>query len=167
MMDEVARLIQAGDEETLLSWLLSGKLSAVPEREKAEWPFFAARLGRAGMLRLLCERCHGMPLDPDAQGRSLWTAMRLPAQIPCNSPIGHADLSSQIPNIEVEMQIVVLPGDLLLKIPNNEVRVQVAAPGAGACSVGCAKGTVTLAHPRGVVDFARNILESLCDFAKR
>lgn len=71
MMDEVARLIQAGDEETLLSWLLSGKLSAVPEREKAEWPFFAVRLGRAGMLRLLCERCHGMPLDPDAQGRTL------------------------------------------------------------------------------------------------
>lgn len=67
----VKRLIEENDGETLLSLLHDGKCASVPSPVKAEWARLAASLGRAEMLRLLCERCHGMPLEKDGQGRSL------------------------------------------------------------------------------------------------
>ena len=67
----VKRLIEENDGETLLSLLHDGKCASVPGPVKAEWARLAASLGRAEMLRLLCERCHGMPLEKDGQGRSL------------------------------------------------------------------------------------------------
>ncbi len=65
------RLIEAGARETLERSLHDGKYAAVPGPVKTGWAYHAARLGKADMLRLLVERCHGMPLEKDAQGRSL------------------------------------------------------------------------------------------------
>ncbi|MBQ9264010.1 MAG: family 43 glycosylhydrolase [Clostridia bacterium] len=71
MVETVRRLIEQDDQETLRLWMLQGKISAVPEAEKAEWTRMAAMQGNAAMLRLLCEGCHGMSFAPDAQGRTL------------------------------------------------------------------------------------------------
>lgn len=71
MTEAVCELIARDDRETLRRWMLEGKTAVVSEAEKAEWARLAAAQGKAGMLRLLCERCHGMSFAPDAQGRTL------------------------------------------------------------------------------------------------
>ena len=71
MTDAVRGLIDRDDRETLAAWLLEGKLSSVPGDEKALWARQAAREGKADMLRLLCEGCHGLGFEPDEQGRTL------------------------------------------------------------------------------------------------
>ena len=67
----VERLIKAGDRETLSRQLHDGVYAQTDSREKTAWAYYAARLGKADMLRLLVERCHGMPLEKDEQGRNL------------------------------------------------------------------------------------------------
>ena len=67
----VERLIEAGDRATLARQLHDGKYSAVPGSIKNGWAYLAARLGKADMLRLLAERCHGLSLEKDERGRSL------------------------------------------------------------------------------------------------
>lgn len=67
----VERLIDLGDRDTLARELHDGKYSAVPSEIKTGWAYYAASHGKADMLRLLVERCHGMPLEKDAQGRNL------------------------------------------------------------------------------------------------
>ena len=67
----VEQLIEADDRETLARWLHDRKLADVPGSVRTGWAYYAARLGKAGMLRLLAEKCHGMPLDNDANGRNL------------------------------------------------------------------------------------------------
>ena len=71
MEGTVERLIEAGDRETLARALHDRKYADVPGSIKTGWAFYAAKLGKADMLRLLVERCHGMPLEKDAQGRNL------------------------------------------------------------------------------------------------
>ena len=67
----VERLIDTGDRDTLSRELHDGKYSAVPGSVKTGWAFYAAEHGKADMLRLLTERCHGMALGKDARGRNL------------------------------------------------------------------------------------------------
>ena len=71
MEGTVERLIEAGDRETLARALHDREYADVPGSTKTGWAFYAAKLGKADMLRLLVERCHGMPLEKDAQGRNL------------------------------------------------------------------------------------------------
>lgn len=67
----VERLIDRSDRDALAREMHDGKYSAVPGDVKTGWAFYAAERGKADMLRLLVERCHGMPLEKDAQGRNL------------------------------------------------------------------------------------------------
>ena len=67
----VERLIKAGDRDTLARELHNRKYASVPGCVKTGWAFYAAEHGKADMLRLLAERCHGMPLEKDEQGRNL------------------------------------------------------------------------------------------------
>ena len=71
MTEDVRTWIARDDRETMRRWLLEGKAAAISETEKAEWARMAAVQGKADMLRLLCERCHGMSYAPDLQGRTL------------------------------------------------------------------------------------------------
>ena len=71
MEGTVERLIEAGNRETLARALHDRKYADVPGSIKTGWAFYAAKLGKADMLRLLVERCHGMPLEKDAQGKNL------------------------------------------------------------------------------------------------
>ncbi len=71
MEQTVERLIEQDDRETLKGLMHDGKLSGVPSPVKTGWAYRAARLGKADMLRLLVEKCHGMPLEKDALGRTL------------------------------------------------------------------------------------------------
>lgn len=71
MKNAVLELIRRGDERTLDEWLRDGRIAAVPESETAEFGRLAARLGRCGMLRRLCEACHGMSFAPAEDGRTL------------------------------------------------------------------------------------------------
>ena len=71
MTDTVRGLIERDDREGMLRLILEGKTGPVPEDEKAEWARWAAARGRAAMLRLLCENCHGMGFKPDDAGRTL------------------------------------------------------------------------------------------------
>lgn len=67
----VERLIKAGDRDTLARELHDRKYASVPGCVKTGWAFYAAEHGKADILRLLAERCHGMPLEKDEQGRNL------------------------------------------------------------------------------------------------
>lgn len=71
MKQAVLDLIRRGEEATLAQWLREGRVADVPEVETAEFGRLAARLGRCGMLRLLCEACHGMSFAPTQEGRTL------------------------------------------------------------------------------------------------
>ncbi len=71
METAVERLIKAGDRDTLARELHDRKYASVPGPVKTGWAFYAAEHGKAEMLRLLAERCHGMPLEKDEHGRNL------------------------------------------------------------------------------------------------
>ena len=69
MMEKAAALIRAGDGEGLRQMIARGGLSGLQGAEKGVLPRLAASLGRADLLRLLCERCHAVALDADENGR--------------------------------------------------------------------------------------------------
>lgn len=71
METTVERLIDSCDLDTLTRNLHDRKYAAVPAAVKAGWAFYAARQGKAEMLRTLVEKCNGMPLGKDEGGRSL------------------------------------------------------------------------------------------------
>ena len=70
-MDEISRLIEAGDLAELLGRMRDGALSAYPTDAKEDWARLAARLGRAEMLEAICGGCHGMSYPPDAEGGTI------------------------------------------------------------------------------------------------
>ena len=71
MIEQVLDAIRRGDGETLAQWLRDGTIASVPEPETARFSRLAARLGRCGLLRMLCAGCHGMNFAPDGDGRTL------------------------------------------------------------------------------------------------
>ncbi|MBR1686146.1 MAG: family 43 glycosylhydrolase [Clostridia bacterium] len=71
MAETVRELIEAGNAEELKDYLLAGKATSAKEEEKATWVRLAAGLGKADILRLLCEGCHGVGFHPDSEGRTL------------------------------------------------------------------------------------------------
>ena len=71
MKATVVQLIDAEDRDTLARALHDREFAEVPGTVKTGWAFYAAQHGKAEMLRLLVERCHGMPLRKDEQGRTL------------------------------------------------------------------------------------------------
>ena len=65
------RPAEAGSLDTLARELHDRKYADVPAAVKTGWAFWAAEHGQADLLRLLAEKCHGMPLEKDERGRNL------------------------------------------------------------------------------------------------